>query len=66
MIALFDTRRHPWLVWVGCALIAVSLAVLPFMLAQVGTTWVRVTNYAILYVLLASPHFGLHLPFWVT
>jgi len=97
MIAFFDTRRHPWLVWVGFALIAVSLAVLPFMLAQVGTTWVRVTNYAILYVLLAlglnivvgfaglldlgyiafyavgaytyallaSPHFGLHLPFWV-
>jgi branched-chain amino acid transport system permease protein len=97
MIALFDTRKHPWLVWVGFALIAVSLAVLPFFLAQIGTTWVRVTNYAILYVLLAlglnivvgfaglldlgyiafyavgaytyallaSPHFGLHLPFWV-
>jgi branched-chain amino acid transport system permease protein len=97
MIALFDTRKRPWLVWVGFALIAVSLAVLPFFLAQIGTTWVRVTNYAILYVLLAlglnivvgfaglldlgyiafyavgaytyallaSPHFGLHLPFWV-
>src|SRR6266545_4501420 len=78
-------------------LIAVTLAVLPFALAQVGTTWVRITNYAILYVLLAlglnivvgfaglldlgyiafyavgaytyallaSPHFNLHLPFWV-
>src|SRR6185436_546614 len=80
----------------GCALIAFALAVLPFALAQVGTSWVRITNYAILYVLLAlglnivvgfaglldlgyiafyavgayayallaSPHFGLHLPFW--
>ena len=70
---------------------------LPFALTQVGTTWVRITNFAILYVmlalglnivvgfaglldlgyiafyavgayvyaLLASPQFGLHLPFWV-
>jgi branched-chain amino acid transport system permease protein len=97
MHALFDTRARPWLVWVGFALIGVSLALLPFALAQVGTTWVRITNYAILYVLLAlglnivvgfaglldlgyiafyavgaytyallaSPQFGLHLPFWV-
>jgi len=97
MHAWFDTRARPWLVWVGFALIGVSLALLPFALAQVGTTWVRITNYAILYVLLAlglnivvgfaglldlgyvafyavgaytyallaSPQFGLHLPFWV-
>jgi branched-chain amino acid transport system permease protein len=90
-------RAHPAVLWVGFALIAVSLALLPFALAQVGTTWVRITNYAILYVLLAlglnivvgfaglldlgyiafyavgaytyallaSPHFNLHLPFWV-
>jgi len=83
--------------WVGVALVAFALAVLPFALAQIGTTWVRITNYAILYVLLAlglnivvgfaglldlgyiafyavgaytyallaSPHFGLHLPFWI-
>src|SRR5512134_1626501 len=92
----FDTQRRPWLIYVGFALIGLSLAVLPFALAQVGTTWVRITNYAILYVLLAlglnivvgfaglldlgyiafyavgaytyallaSPQFGLHLPFW--
>ena len=74
-----------------------ALAVLPFALAQVGTAWVRITNFAILYMLLAlglnivvgfaglldlgyiafyavgayvyallaCPHFGLHLPFWV-
>jgi len=93
----FDTRSRPWLVWVGFALVGVSLALLPFVVAQAGTTWVRITNYAILYVLLAlglnivvgfaglldlgyiafyavgaytyallaSPQFGLHLPFWV-
>ncbi|HUQ76464.1 MAG TPA: ABC transporter ATP-binding protein [Burkholderiales bacterium] len=92
-----DWRKHRAALWIGCALIALTLAVLPFALAQVGTTWVRITNYAILYVLLAlglnivvgfaglldlgyiafyavgaytyallaSPHFGLHLPFWI-
>jgi branched-chain amino acid transport system permease protein len=49
----FDTQGRPWLVWVGFALIGLSLALLPFALAQVGTTWVRIANYAILYVLLA-------------
>jgi branched-chain amino acid transport system permease protein len=83
--------------WVGGLLVAIALAVLPFMLAEVGTSWVRITNYAILYILLAlglnivvgfaglldlgyvafyavgaytyallaSPHFNLHLPFWI-
>jgi branched-chain amino acid transport system permease protein len=96
MHPLLDTRARPWLVWVGFALIGLALAVLPFALAQVGTSWVRITNYAVLYILLAlglnivvgfaglldlgyiafyaigaytyallaSPHFGLHLPFW--
>jgi branched-chain amino acid transport system permease protein len=73
------------------------LAALPFALAGIGTAWVRITNLAVLYILLslglnivvgfaglldlgyiafyavgayvyallASPHFGLHLPFWV-
>jgi len=96
MNALFDTRNNPRLVWAGMAVAALALLVLPFALAQVGTSWVRITNYAILYVLLAlglnivvgfaglldlgyvafyavgaytyallaSPQFGLHLPFW--
>jgi branched-chain amino acid transport system permease protein len=89
--------KPPARAWAGTVLIVIALAVLPFALAQIGTTWVRITNYAILYVLLAlglnivvgfaglldlgyiafyavgaytyallaSPHFGLHLPFWV-
>ncbi|KCV55239.1 branched-chain amino acid ABC transporter, permease protein [Bordetella bronchiseptica 980] len=81
---------------VGIALIGIVLAVLPFVLGMAGQSWVRILNFALLYVmlalglnivvgfaglldlgyiafyavgaytwaLLASPHFGLHLPFW--
>src|SRR5579859_1321294 len=92
--ALRGHRAAPWL---GLGFIVVALAILPFVLTSVGTAWVRITNLALLYVmlalglnivvgfaglldlgyiafyavgaysyaLLASPHFGLHLPFWV-
>ncbi len=95
--ALARMWRHPAAIWVGVVLVAAALLVLPFVLASVGTAWVRITNLAILfiflslglnivvgfaglldlgyiafyavgaytYALLASPHFGLHLPFWV-
>uniref|UniRef100_Q47JF0 Amino acid/amide ABC transporter membrane protein 2, HAAT family n=1 Tax=Dechloromonas aromatica (strain RCB) TaxID=159087 RepID=Q47JF0_DECAR len=81
----------------GIALIAVALLGLPFVAAMGGQAWVRILDFAILYVflalglnivvgfaglldlgyiafyavgaytwaLLASPHFGLHLPIWV-
>ena len=94
---LLALRRHPAAAKVGVVLVAVALAATPFVLAEVGTAWVRITNLAILYVflalglnivvgfaglldlgyiafyavgayvyaLLASPHFNLHLPFWV-
>ncbi len=97
MRALFDVKGNPKLVWAGVVIVALALLLLPFALAQVGTTWVRIANFAMLYVLLAlglnivvgfaglldlgyvafyavgayvyallaSPHFGLHLPFWV-
>ena len=90
-------RHKPGLFWAALAGVAVALLVLPFAMSEIGTTWVRVTNLALLYVmlalglnivvgfaglldlgyiafyavgaytyaLLASPHFGLHLPFWV-
>src|SRR5687768_5887492 len=89
-------RNNPAAKWIGLALIAVALITLPFVLAMAGTAWVRITNLAILFVLLslglnivvgfaglldlgyiafyavgayvyallASPHFGLHLPWW--
>ncbi len=89
--------RTPPRVWVGVALVGAALLVLPFALAYAGTAWVRIANFALLYVLLAlglnivvgfaglldlgyiafyavgayvyallaSPHFNVHLPFWV-
>jgi len=89
-------KRHPAAPWAGAAIVALALLALPFALAAVGTTWVRITNLAILFVflslglnivvgfaglldlgyvafyavgayvyaLLASPHFGIHWPFW--
>src|SRR6187551_716720 len=97
MDPLAPFRKHPAAKWIGIALIVTALVALPFLLAQAGTTWVRITNLAILFVLLslglnivvgfaglldlgyiafyavgaytyallASPHFNLHLPFWV-
>jgi branched-chain amino acid transport system permease protein len=90
-------RKNGRYLWLGVALVAASLLLLPFALSLAGTAWVRIANIALLYVLLAlglnivvgfaglldlgyiafyavgayayallaSPHFGLHLPFWV-
>ena len=52
MQALVD-MKHPAIAKVGVVLIAVALAVLPFALAGIGTAWVRITNLAVLYVLLS-------------
>ncbi len=89
--------KTPLRIWIGTVLIIISLLLLPFALAYAGTAWVRIANFAILYVLLAlglnivvgfaglldlgyiafyavgayvyallaSPHFNIHLPFWV-
>jgi branched-chain amino acid transport system permease protein len=97
MTTLTALRSNPAAKWIGLALVVASLVALPFALAMVGTAWVRITNLAILFVLLslglnivvgfaglldlgyiafyavgaytyallASPHFNLHLPFWV-
>jgi branched-chain amino acid transport system permease protein len=90
-------RPSAVLFWAALAAVVAVLLVLPFAMSEFGTTWVRVTNLALLYVmlalglnivvgfaglldlgyiafyavgaytyaLLASPHFGLHLPFWL-
>jgi branched-chain amino acid transport system permease protein len=93
--ALKGDRRAAW---VACGLLGVLLALLPFLVdAGLGRTWVRIIDFALLYVmlalglnivvgfaglldlgyvafyavgaylyaLLASPQFGIHLPFWV-
>jgi branched-chain amino acid transport system permease protein len=46
-------RNHPAAKWVGIALIVTALVALPFVLAIAGTAWVRITNLAILFVLLS-------------
>jgi len=83
--------------WIGVGLIAIALAVLPFVAALAGQAWVRIINFAMIYImlalglnivvgfaglldlgyiafyavgayvyaLLASPHFGIHMPFWI-
>jgi len=98
MFALVESiKKHPQARWIGMALIAVALLALPFVLIQAGTAWVRITNLALLFVLLslglnivvgfaglldlgyiafyavgayvyallASPHFNLHLQWWM-
>ena len=90
--------RTPAKVWLGAFAIGAVLLVLPFLLgATAGQGWIRILNFALLYVmlalglnivvgfaglldlgyiafyavgayawaLLASPHFDLHLPFWM-
>ena len=46
-------RRHPQAKWIGVVLVAAALVALPFALAQAGTAWVRITNLAILFVMLS-------------
>ena len=53
MGTLADLRKNPAAKWIGVALIVFALVALPFALATVGTAWVRITNLAILYVLLS-------------
>ena len=93
-----NLKRDPRAKWVGVALITITLAVLPFVAgAAGGRGWVRIIDFALLYVmlalglnivvgfaglldlgyiafyavgaytyaLLASPHFGIHLPVWL-
>ncbi len=44
-------RRRPWVGWVLCA---VALALLPFLVeAGLGRTWVRILDFALLYLMLA-------------
>src|SRR3989454_4782001 len=90
-------KSIPPKVWAGVVLVAIALALLPFVASIAGQAWVRILNFAMLYVmlalglnivvgfaglldlgyiafyavgayvyaLLASPHFGVHLPFWI-
>jgi branched-chain amino acid transport system permease protein len=91
-------RSDPRIAWAGYVALGITLAVLPFVVdAGMGRTWVRILDFALLYVMLAlglnivvgfaglldlgyvafyavgayfyailaSPHFDIHLPFWL-
>lgn len=93
-----ELKHHRYAVNIGFALIGLTLFFLPMLIgASIGQAWVRILDFALLYILLAlglnivvgfaglldlgyiafyavgaylyallaSPHFGLHLPFWV-
>jgi branched-chain amino acid transport system permease protein len=51
--SILALRRHPAASKIGVIMIAAALVLLPFVLANIGTAWVRITNLAILYVFLA-------------
>ena len=53
MGTLDDLKKNSAAKWIGIALIAMALVALPFALAMAGTAWVRITNLAILFVLLS-------------
>ena len=38
---------------IGLACVALALIALPFVLAMAGTAWVRITNFAVLFILLS-------------
>src|SRR6266540_856347 len=66
MHALIDTRGKPAMAWVGVALIALGLNIVVGFAGLLDLGYVAF--YAVgayTYALLASPHFDLHLPFWV-
>ncbi len=43
----------PSKVWAGVALVALALALLPFVAALAGQAWVRILNFAMIYIMLA-------------
>ncbi len=45
--------RTPLNVWLGYIAIAAVLAAIPFLLGLVGQGWIRILNFALLYVMLA-------------
>jgi ABC-type branched-subunit amino acid transport system ATPase component/ribose/xylose/arabinose/galactoside ABC-type transport system permease subunit len=46
-------KSVPPKVWVGVALVALALALLPFVAALAGQAWVRILNFAMIYIMLA-------------
>src|SRR6266700_7439984 len=70
MRTLIDVKKNPRLAWAGLAIIYCFLALgLNIVVGFAGLLDLGyIAFYAVgayMYALLASPHFGIHLPFWV-
>ena len=54
LLRLSCFKRDRRAVWIGYVLVAVGLAVLPFVVDNaIGRTWVRIIDFALIYVMLA-------------
>src|SRR5213596_198270 len=53
MTAHRRSKSAPFKVWAGVALVALALALLPFVAALAGQAWVRILNFAMIYIMLA-------------
>ncbi|MFZ6693595.1 ABC transporter permease subunit [Undibacterium sp. SXout20W] len=53
MSTIFDVKANPKKAYASFALLAVVLMVFPFFAAQFGNSWVRIIDFALLYIMLA-------------
>jgi branched-chain amino acid transport system permease protein len=49
----FDVKNHPRKAYSSMALLLVVLTIFPFFAAQFGNSWVRIIDFALLYIMLA-------------
>jgi branched-chain amino acid transport system permease protein len=53
MANYFDTKNDPRKAYTGMALIAVAVIIFPFIASNFGNSWVRIMDFALLYIMLA-------------
>jgi branched-chain amino acid transport system permease protein len=53
MTNFFDFKRHPREAYTGLALLTVLVLVFPFVVSAYGNSWVRIMDFALLYIMLA-------------
>ncbi|MFT5533255.1 MAG: branched-chain amino acid transport system permease protein [Burkholderiaceae bacterium] len=53
MANYFDTRTNPRKAYIGMGIIAIIVIVFPFIAQNYGNSWVRIMDFALLYIMLA-------------
>ncbi|MBI3283949.1 MAG: ABC transporter ATP-binding protein [Burkholderiales bacterium] len=53
MSTIFDTKANPTKAYTSFAVLAVVLVAFPFLAANYGNSWVRIIDFALLYIMLA-------------